>query len=357
MTSNHFEAAAAQKLRWTERLLAGLSPANQTTARAFITRLQGQGKRSSHLFNVTIAMRKLDEGTHATPFKEVTPDQAASLLAEYSRVKSAASTKSLAVSLRSVLRFAHKGQLSPELFDALRYSVRMAPRDLKPLDKDEFKTLLATAAKTPHPITGLKHQALLWVLWDSGFRIGEVLSLTIGQVELDHKGGARLRLKPAREGLKTGTRTVYVVECVGPLDSWLGAHPRADEPDAPLFPNDRGHKYAFYWPQNINDLLNRLTRKAKLRHVTPHLFRHTRATRAARDGWNVPQLSAYFGWSVNSDMPGVYIHLSARDMEDKVRQDAGIDENGFRLSSAGMDEAALDKRLQQALRRLLSGTD
>jgi integrase len=74
-------------------------------------------------------------------------------------------------------------------------------------------------------------------LWDSGFRISELLALRIESFRLDADGkGARLVLPHDAPDLKTGPRTIYVIECVDPIRAWLSLHSQRDNPKAVLFP-------------------------------------------------------------------------------------------------------------------------
>jgi hypothetical protein len=57
--------------------------------------------------------------------------------------------------------------------------------------------------------------------------------------------------------------------------------------------------------------------------VNPHLLRHTRATEAARSGWNEEQMRKFFGWAPGSPMPSTYTHLTAEDMRERVLKDRG----------------------------------
>ena len=122
-----------------------------------------------------------------------------------------------------------------------------------------------------------------------------------------------------------------------------------------MFPSYR-HPLVACWPNAVNKLFDQFTKRAGLRHMNPHLFRHTRATRAATQGWNEPQMRAYFGWGPGSEMPSHYIHLSARNMEDQVRRDAGVDELG-RHVKATLSEDDVDRMFKRTLKRLLVEED
>ncbi|MCK9544965.1 MAG: site-specific integrase, partial [Novosphingobium sp.] len=51
--------------------------------------------------------------------------------------------------------------------------------------------------------------------------------------------------------------------------------------------------------------------------VTPHLFRHSRATFLARH-LTEAQLCQHLGWAQGSDMPRTYVHMSGRDTDDAI---------------------------------------
>jgi integrase/recombinase XerD len=40
------------------------------------------------------------------------------------------------------------------------------------------------------------------------------------------------------------------------------------------------------------------------------------------------QMNVYFGWAQGSDTPGVYVHLSGRDVDDAILKANGIVQNG-----------------------------
>ncbi len=65
-------------------------------------------------------------------------------------------------------------------------------------------------------------------------------------------------------------------------------------------------------------MLIRTAEGAKLdKHVHPHLFRHSRASFYANK-LTEQQLKAYFGWTSDSKMASVYVHLSGRDIDNGI---------------------------------------
>jgi len=71
--------------------------------------------------------------------------------------------------------------------------------------------------------------AFIAVAWDSGARAGELLELTVGNVE-DHRHGSRVTLNG-----KTGQRSVTLAPSVPYLTQWLSSHPARDNANTPLW--------------------------------------------------------------------------------------------------------------------------
>lgn len=73
-----------------------------------------------------------------------------------------------------------------------------------------------------------RDKALVAVLWETGARIGELIDVTVGDVE-DRKHGMKITI----DG-KTGSRRLPLVESVPYLNKWLNEHPNPEK-DAPLW--------------------------------------------------------------------------------------------------------------------------
>lgn len=161
-----------------------------------------------------------------------------------------------------------------------------------------------------------RSKALLAVLAESGLRAGEFCALNIGSVEFV-KQWAFVTIPPDAPGLKTGARRILIIDSVPYLHAWLEAHPRKDDPAAPLFfTMSRRCPGARLTSNGLYKFCTDASKNAGLKiHTNPHLFRHSAATEKARLGWNEAMLRAYFGWTPNSDMPSRYVHLAARDYE------------------------------------------
>lgn len=141
-------------------------------------------------------------------------------------------------------------------------------------------------------------RAFLYVLWESGARIGELLSLQRKHITYDSQGAILIF------NGKTGMRRVRLLESAAVLDEWISS--RSFRPDSPIFDNT----YRAYAKK-----LKTLARRAGIgKRVYPHLFRHSRATFLA--GYlTEAQLCAFMGWTISSAMPRIYVHLNGHDLD------------------------------------------
>ncbi|MHC1567680.1 MAG: tyrosine-type recombinase/integrase [Candidatus Syntropharchaeia archaeon] len=173
------------------------------------------------------------------------------------------------------------------------------------LTEEEIRRLVEAA---DHP----RNKAMISLLYESGCRIGELLSLKIKHVAFDEYGA-----KITVDG-KTGMRRIRVVSSVPYLATWINMHPMRNNPEAPLWISlSSGRKKPLLY-HSFTKILSDIARKAGIKkRVYPHLFRHSRATHLAVH-LTEAQMNQYFGWVQGSDMPATYVHLSGRDVDDAI---------------------------------------
>jgi len=200
---------------------------------------------------------------------------------------------------------------------------RILPEEL--LTEDDVKRM-AEVAYTP------RDKALILVLYESGCRIGEILSLKIKHVRFDEHGAVLI------VNGKTGSRRVRIIASVPALATWLNNHPLRDNPENALWisqgTRDRNLPLKY---RTAAWIVRHVARKAGIKkRVYPHLFRHSRATGLAKH-LTEAQMKQMFGWVQGSDMASVYVHLSGRDVDDALLRLNGIpvqektDEEKFRV--------------------------
>ncbi len=150
-------------------------------------------------------------------------------------------------------------------------------------------------------------RAFIAVLYETGARIGEILSMNIKDVT-QSDFGAFLDLFG-----KTGSRRVPIVVSAPYLLEWINNHPKKADPEAALwYSKSRYNRYRY---ATAAKMLETVGRRAGIeKPLNPHHFRHSRATRLANK-LTEQQLKFYFGWVGSSKMAERYVHLCSKDIE------------------------------------------
>jgi len=194
--------------------------------------------------------------------------------------------------------------------------------------KDSVKTKLPEELLTAEEVMRLvdtadniRDKAFILTLYESGCRIGELLTLQLKHVQFD-KYGAVLLVNG-----KTGQRRVRVIISAPKLNQWVENHPLKNL-DAPLWITmGTNSRYRVWTYGTTKEVLKKLTQRAGIKkRVYPHLFRHSRATCLA-NYLTEAQMKQYFGWVQGSDMASVYVHLSGRDVDDALFRLNGLKVN------------------------------
>ena len=162
-----------------------------------------------------------------------------------------------------------------------------------------------------------RDKALVSMLYDSGCRIGELLTLRVKDLEFDDYG-----MKLTVKG-KTGVRKVRVIGRSVPLTLQYKDKFNRNIPDDFFFIQMKGGG-PLKW-NDVNMMFYKVSKRAGIkRRIHPHLFRHTRATILAKDLKEAP-LEATMGWVHGSRMSRVYVNLSDEQVDDAVLKVYGIE--------------------------------
>ena len=154
----------------------------------------------------------------------------------------------------------------------------------------------------------LRDKALIAMLYEGGFRIGELGAMRVKDLTFDEYGAVTMVTG------KTGMRRVRLIWSVPYIAQWLEAHPRKQERDSPLWLKVHGDRRAMNYAA-IRMQLQKMARRAGVqKRVNPHNFRHSRSTHLA-SRLTESQMEEYLGWVQGSRMPSIYVHLSGRDLD------------------------------------------
>ncbi|MDG6954350.1 MAG: tyrosine-type recombinase/integrase [Nitrososphaerota archaeon] len=161
--------------------------------------------------------------------------------------------------------------------------------------------------------TSARDRALVAVLFEGGFRVGEALGMRVSDVVFD-ENGAKVSVRG-----KTGSRTVRLITSAPLLGLYVQQHPFKGG-DGPLWIHfGTWKKYQRMSYQATRETLIRIAERAGIRkRVHPHLFRHSAATRDG--GYNISEriLELKFGWAKGSKMAARYTHLRDERIADNV---------------------------------------
>lgn len=181
---------------------------------------------------------------------------------------------------------------------------------------DELKRMIAMSPNS-------RDRAVVAVLWESAFRLGEFLGLNVGDVE-EKPYGFALTVRIS----KTETRTVPIVQTAIYLAQWLNSHPSRDDPRAPLWMSFATNTFGqrIKGGAALNGILKRAAKLAGVeKRVHAHLLRHSRLTNLVKLDMRESALRGYAGWTPGSKMPGVYVHLSGVDIEKAALRTSGVE--------------------------------
>ena len=182
------------------------------------------------------------------------------------------------------------------------------------LTAPELRALLEGANSTRDSI---RDRAILLVLLDTGLRLGELVRLSVGDVDLV-EGRCRVMGKGAKERVvPIGGRTRRA------LRAWIVMRRRAVDPD-PLFISRRGGRLT---PRAVQQLVHRLALAAGVStRCSPHVLRHSFARAFLANGGDVFSLQRILGHSPSSlQVTRRYIQLLDDDLRAVHRRVSPVD--------------------------------
>ena len=165
----------------------------------------------------------------------------------------------------------------------------------------------------------LRDRAFIDCHLEAGTRPGEILNLQIHHVHFDQLG-ATLQISG-----KTGTRIVRLIKSTPSLSSWLYVHPLRDDYDAPLWINTDKKRFGNALSYAAaSAMVKRRAKNAKIKkRINLQLFRHSAATDAANYLTDA-QMRDRHGWSSYSKVPGRYVHLTHKDVDNAMAEHYGL---------------------------------
>ena len=212
-------------------------------------------------------------------------------------------------SLRTFFKYLYKVQYIPTN-PAENLSSPKKPKSLpKFLTDDEMLNILDNVdSSTP---AGLRNKAILELLWATGMRVSELSGLNFGDLNLDENEitvfgkGAKERIVLVSERAKK--YLAQYLEVARPLI--MKDSPKQE--NTAVFVNKTGYRLQ---PQSIRTTINNIVEKIQLpKHVTPHVFRHSFATKMIENGADLRVVQELLGHASISNTQ-IYTHVSSQHL-------------------------------------------
>ncbi len=179
------------------------------------------------------------------------------------------------------------------------------------LTPDEIKAIIRACRRSVD-------RALFGMLYEGGFRIGEMAAMKWNDLHFDSTGVV------VNLNFKTGVpRYVRIIMNKEYLAQWRSNYPGIPEGDNLVFLNLR--KRPITNPGVIVQLGKICQRAGITKHVTPHLFRHSRITHLINEGVSESVIKMMMWGSVQTDMFKTYAHLTGNDIDNELKRLYGIE--------------------------------
>jgi site-specific recombinase XerD len=291
---------------------------NKKTIMSYIKYREAQGLSIPRQVRYIFTLSKLSTLLENYPFENATKNDLVNVISQIEREDTSHETKRTEKEcIKCFYRWIKDGEDGENYPSEVRWiqtkrsrSNVFLPENL--LTEDEVKRM-AESCNNP------RDRALILLIYETGGRVGEILSLSLGAISFD-KYGAILTLVG-----KTGGRRVRIIFSAATLAEWLNHHPIKDDPDSPLWTSfdEVASKRRLEYGAFRKMLSSTAKRCGIKKRVNPHSFRHARASNLA-NVLTEAQMKEYLGWVGDSKMAAIYVHLSGRNVDNALFKLNGI---------------------------------
>lgn len=198
---------------------------------------------------------------------------------------------------------------------AISLSAPKKPKSLpKFLTSEEVEQILNNI-KIDTP-AGFRNRVIIELLWATGMRVSELSNLNFGDLNLEENEikvfgkGSKERIVLISDRAKN-----YLVQYINTARKLLAPGYNVEEinENSPLFINSTGFRLQ---NQTIRTAINEVVEKIELpKKVTPHVFRHSFATKLIENGADLRVVQELLGHAGISNTQ-IYTHISMKHMQE-----------------------------------------
>jgi site-specific recombinase XerD len=201
------------------------------------------------------------------------------------------------IALREFLRYLSKKDIKTITAEKIELP-KSKRRELETLSVDEVRQMLQVWNQSNQ--ASLRNLAILELLFSSGLRVSELVSLDVARVNLKTREFS-VRGKGSKD------RLVFVSERASEaIKNYLSLR-QDDDPRAPLFVSDSGSRLTTRSIQRI--VAGSALKAGIVKKVTPHTMRHSFATSMLRKGADIRSVQSLLGHS-NIATTQIYTHVA-----------------------------------------------
>ena len=226
----------------------------------------------------------------------------------YTEVK-ASSLRRKIVAIRQFYLLLHKRKIiedNPALTLTGPKKDEVLPRALR---REEMAKLIEY--NYPQNLKGLRDRAIIEMLYSSGVRVGELVSIKIKDLDFKEKTvyilgkGKKARLLPVTS------------QALDSIENYLLKRPGGKEKESIVFCNLKGEPLT---ERGVQYIIDNLAKNCGIyRKVTPHMLRHSFATHFLENGMNLRYIQSLLGHS-NLSTTEIYTHLSIEELTKVYRK-------------------------------------
>jgi site-specific recombinase XerD len=256
-----------------------------------ILTLQGAGKRT--IENYACQIKKMKDYYEGKSISEISDEEIRDYLF-FLREELSYSWSSQNIVVSAVKRY--MSSLTEREVNELLIPRPVTKRSLpKVLDRDEVEAILRQNIY-------IKHKCMLYILYATGIRCGELINLKVEDVKFDNN------VIVIKEGKGDKSRIVSMPERLKRL---LLSYLQREQPSVYIFEGQKGGRYS---PSSVQRVVKNTVLKAGIdKRVTPHMLRHSYATHLHDSGMDIRNIQKLLGHS-STKTTEIYTYISKRDI-------------------------------------------
>ena len=290
---------------------------NETEIRKFLSIKEANGQSKHTIRSQQTVLVKLNNFLKRKPFREATEEDILEFVSEMNSKYAESYVSLIKIVIKAFYRQFYgmkRHELPPQVVNLNsgynhKRKLPIRPEDI--ITKEDIAEFLRWC-------DNFRDKAMVVTLYESAARIGEFIDINIEHLKFDRRGAVLVI-----EG-KTGQRRLRLIESVPFLQRWIESHPKKGEDNAPLWCSVR-KPFGKVSAGVIRLVLSKIKERTGIKKPTnPHNFRHSRLTELAKF-LSDSKLKIFAGWTANSDMTGVYVHLTGKDLDEDLLKIAGVE--------------------------------